>query len=42
MNNSWRVAVLVALLLIGGAVVNGWEYLGEVPVTRKVLDDFPR
>ncbi|HLA09620.1 MAG TPA: EpsI family protein [Pyrinomonadaceae bacterium] len=42
MNNTWRVAVLVALLLIGGAVVNGWEYLGEVPVPRRVLDDFPR
>ena len=34
--------MLVALLLIGGAVVNGWEYLGEVSVPRKGLGVFPR
>jgi len=42
MSNTWRVAVLVALLLIGGIVVNGWEYLGEAPVPRKALNDFPQ
>lgn len=41
MNNTRRVALLVVLLLAGGLVVNAWEYLGEVPVQRKELANFP-
>jgi EpsI family protein len=42
MNSSGRLAVLLVLLLAGGAVVNGWEFLGEKPVQRKELLDFPK
>lgn len=42
MNNSLRFAVLLVLLLVGGLVVNAWEYLGETPATRKELKDFPK
>ena len=41
MNNTSRVMIVVVLLLAGGIVVNAWEYLGEVPVQRKELVDFP-
>lgn len=37
-----RFALLLVVLLLGGVVVNAWQYLGEVPVQRKVLKDFPR
>lgn len=37
-----RFALLLFVLLIGGVVVNAWQYLGEVPVPRKELKDFPR
>lgn len=37
-----RFAVLFALLLAGGLVVNAWEYLGEARVERKQLKDFPK
>ena len=39
---SWRFAILLVVLLAGGFVVNAWEYLGEAPVERKELKDFPR
>lgn len=39
---SWRFAILLALLLAGGVVVNAWEYLGEAHVERKSLKDFPK
>src|SRR5438132_1257007 len=39
---SWRFAILFVVLLAGGFVVNAWEYLGEAPVTRKELKDFPK
>ena len=42
MKSSWRFAVLLILLLVGGIVVNAWEYLGETPVARKELKDFPK
>ncbi|MGH9881807.1 MAG: exosortase C-terminal domain/associated protein EpsI [Pyrinomonadaceae bacterium] len=42
MNSSGRLAVLLVLLLAGGAVVNGWEFLGEKPVQRRELLDFPK
>ncbi|CAN5829691.1 hypothetical protein BH18ACI4_BH18ACI4_18970 [soil metagenome] len=41
MKSSWRFAFLLILLLVGGIVVNAWEYLGETPVVRKELKDFP-
>ena len=39
---GWRFAILFVVLLAGGFVVNAWEYLGEAPVTRKELKDFPK
>lgn len=42
MSTSWRFGVLLALLLVGGVVVNAWQYLGEVHVERQQLKDFPR
>lgn len=42
MKGSMRFAVLLSMLLLGGVVVNAWQYLGEVPVQRKQLKDFPR
>jgi EpsI family protein len=42
MKKSWRFTILLALLLAGGIVVNGWHYLGEKRVTRKELKDFPK
>lgn len=42
MKTSWRFAFLLILILVGGAVVNAWEYLGETPVTRKELKEFPK
>jgi len=37
-----RFAILLVVLLIGGFVVNTWEYLGEARVERKQLKDFPK
>lgn len=42
MNKSLRFAVLLVMLLVGGVVVNAWQYLGEVQIERKELKDFPR
>ncbi len=42
MKNSWRFIVLVALLLVGGVVINSWQYIGEAHVERKELKDFPK
>jgi EpsI family protein len=42
MKSSWRFIVLIALILGGGLIVNAWEYLGEKPVQRKVLLEFPK
>jgi EpsI family protein len=39
---SWRFAILFVVLVAGGVVVNGWEYLGEVRVERKELKSFPK
>ncbi len=41
MKNSWRFVVLLVLLLVGGVVVNAWQYVGEKRVARKELKDFP-
>ena len=37
-----RFAILLVVLLIGGFVVNTWDYLGEARVERKQLKDFPK
>lgn len=42
MKGSMRFALLIIVLLLGGVVVNAWQYLGERPVQRKELKDFPR
>jgi EpsI family protein len=39
---SWRFAILFVVLVAGGIVVNGWEYLGEARVERKELKSFPK
>ena len=42
MNKSLRFVVLLVMLLVGGVVVNAWQYLGEVQIERKELKDFPQ
>ena len=42
MKHSVRFGLLLVALLVGGVVVNAWQYLGEKPVQRKELRDFPR
>jgi EpsI family protein len=42
MKNSWRFVLLLGLVLLGGIVVNAWQYVGEKRVLRKELKDFPR
>jgi EpsI family protein len=42
MSTSMRVVLLFVIILAGGALVNGWAYLGEKPVTRKDLQEFPQ
>jgi EpsI family protein len=39
---SWRFAILFAVLVAGGVVVNAWEYLGEARVDRRELKGFPK
>lgn len=39
---TWRFAILLVVIVAGGLVVNAWEYLGEVKVERKQLQEFPR
>jgi EpsI family protein len=41
MKGSVRFLLLLILILGGGALVNGWAYLGEARVTRKELKGFP-
>ena len=42
MKGSTRFVSLLIMLLIGGVVVNAWQYLGEAQIQRKELKDFPR
>ena len=42
MKPSLRYGVLLALILVGGVLVNAWSYLGEAHVERKELKDFPQ
>jgi EpsI family protein len=40
-NNSIRFWILLAALLLGGAIINVWERAGEAKVSRKSLKEFP-
>ena len=42
MKSSLRFGLLLLLILLVGAVVNAWSYLGEAHVERKALKDFPQ
>jgi EpsI family protein len=42
MKSSLRFGLLLVLILLVGAVVNAWSYLGEAHVERKALSDFPQ
>jgi len=37
----WRFVLLLAVLLIGGVVINAWALAGEAHVERRLLKDFP-
>lgn len=41
LKDSARFGLLLALLLLGGAVINAWEWIGEAKVERKALKDMP-
>lgn len=41
MKSSLRFGSLLVLILVAGALVNTWSYLGEAHVDRKELKDFP-
>ena len=36
-----RFWALLAVLLLGGGIINAWERAGEARVTRRSLKDFP-
>jgi len=40
-NNSWRFALLLAVILSAGIGVNAWEYMDEAKVQRSELKNFP-
>src|SRR5436190_24163561 len=42
MKRSWQLLVFLVLVFAGGALVNAWNYLGEVHVERAELKDFPK
>jgi EpsI family protein len=42
MKSSMRFGILLVLILVAGALVNAWSYLGEAHVDRKELKDFPQ
>ena len=42
MKSSLRFGVLLVLILLVGAIVNAWSYLGEAHVERKELKAFPQ
>ncbi len=41
MKGSLRFTILLIAILMGGALANAWAYLGETPVARKELKEFP-
>src|SRR6185503_20649071 len=42
MKSSLRFSILLVLILVMGAVVNAWSYMGEAHVERKELKEFPQ
>lgn len=42
MKSSVRFAIVLGAILLVGLIVNGWAYLGEAHVDRKVLKEFPQ
>jgi EpsI family protein len=41
LKDSSRFGLLLALLLLGGAVINAWEWIGEAKVARRALKEMP-
>jgi EpsI family protein len=41
MKSSWRLGLLLVVLVMGGTLVNTWAYLGEAHVERQELKNFP-
>jgi EpsI family protein len=41
MKSSWRVVILLVVLVASGILVNSWAYLGEAHVERQELKNFP-
>src|SRR5215213_9228424 len=41
LKDSTRFSLLLALLLLGGVVINVWEWIGEAKVTRRALHEMP-
>ena len=41
MKSSLRFAILLVVILVAGALVNTWSWLGEAHVDRKELKNFP-
>ncbi|HEV2827061.1 MAG TPA: EpsI family protein [Pyrinomonadaceae bacterium] len=41
MKGSVRFTLVLVVIFVAGIVVNSWTYLGEKPVVRKELKDFP-
>ena len=39
---SMRFGLLLVLIIVAGALVNTWSYLGEAHVDRRDLKDFPQ
>ncbi|HEX8424201.1 MAG TPA: EpsI family protein [Pyrinomonadaceae bacterium] len=40
-SKKWHFWALLAVLLVGGTVVNLWEHIGEASVVRRELKEFP-
>ncbi|HYJ45589.1 MAG TPA: EpsI family protein [Pyrinomonadaceae bacterium] len=41
MKDSWRFAVMLALLVSGGVIIHVWERAGEASVARRSLSEMP-
>src|SRR5688500_10608562 len=41
LNNSTRFALLLGVLLLGGTIINVWEWVGEAKVERRSLAEMP-
>src|SRR5215210_6747576 len=41
LKDSARFALLLAVLLLGGVIINVWEWVGEAKVSRRALSEMP-